>query len=298
MFRIRRGRSWWATAACVAAVVLTAHQAAQASVVVYGSLSNFDVYNRTGDYCHGFEIEMEGVELDDVYSLYNPWGYVTSTTATATGVKVIYDGRSPLIQVPDGGMKHYGVHLYSTPTKVTYNWLATDGLGQLVHAPVGAPTPPPVPLPTPVWQTSATGVTAGVYNSGTRPLWLKALHGTQDAAAVLEQLLIDSALITSLGDEEEVEPQLLDPGDTLDEVEDLLDAMAVGGRAVFWVYEYTGEVDDSGNAVGEPTFEDTAGDMIGIVMTAVNFIPEPATLAMLGLGIMVCLRRNRGVTRR
>jgi len=101
--------------------------------------------------------------------------------------------------------------------------------------------------------------------------------------------------VLALGDENDAEPQLLDPNDTLMEAEDLLAATDSSGRAIFWVYSYTGAVDDSGNAVGEPTFELTHGDLIGTVMTAVNLaVPEPTTLALTLVAIAALGSFHRG----
>lgn len=260
-----------------------------ASPMIIGSLSNFDVYNKTGGDCHGFEIEMEGVSPGDVYYLYNPWGYTTTIESISGGTRVIYNGlasENSIVVRPDG-LKHYGVHLRTTPTTVRYNWLANNG-GVLVHAPIAAPAP--VQLPTPVWNPGVLGIAAGVWNNTDRPVWLRALHAPNESPALLEDLLTDSDDVIALGDEEDAEPQLLDPDDRLTEAEDLLAATDASGRAVFWVYSYTGPIDDSGNAVGEPTFELTHGELIGTVMTAVNFaaVPEPATL-VISLAAIVAL---------
>jgi hypothetical protein len=277
------------------AVWLTASVPALASPIIIGSLSNFDVYNQTDDDCHGFEIEMEDVTPDDVYSLYNPWGYQTSITPFAGGTRVVYDGIAPAndVVVTPGGLKHYGVHLSTSPTTVRYNWLANNG-GVLVHAPIANPAP--VQLPTPVWVPGVIGIAAGVWNNTDRPIWLKALHAPNDSPATLEDLLIDSDDVMALGEEpEDIEAQLLDPDDVLSEVEDLLDASDASGRAIFWVYPYTGEVDDSGTAVGEPEFANTHGEAIGTVMTAVNFavVPEPATALLFALTLLGLSRRVR-----
>jgi hypothetical protein len=66
----------------------------------YGELSNFDVFNNTGQECHGFEIELDGVSSSDVsftfgapYQRYgNP-----SVLDFAGGVYVRYE--SPYDQV-------------------------------------------------------------------------------------------------------------------------------------------------------------------------------------------------------
>jgi len=36
------------------------------SAIIYGSLGNFDISNDTGQVCHGFEVDIDGVTVGDV----------------------------------------------------------------------------------------------------------------------------------------------------------------------------------------------------------------------------------------
>lgn len=65
---------------------------------VVGPLANFDVVNDTGKTAQGFEIEMDGIQQNDITSLFGAaicWvgmeRYdIPTVTTTATGVKVTY----------------------------------------------------------------------------------------------------------------------------------------------------------------------------------------------------------------
>jgi hypothetical protein len=69
-----------------------------AAQTIYGSLSNFDVINDTGQPCHGFEIELDGLSSTDVvYTFAAPPGappYIRYSTPEivpiAAGVIVRY----------------------------------------------------------------------------------------------------------------------------------------------------------------------------------------------------------------
>ncbi len=59
------------------------------TATVYGQLGNFDVINHTGHDGHGFEIEMEGINPEDLYYSFSAQRYGTaSVTPTTTGIKV------------------------------------------------------------------------------------------------------------------------------------------------------------------------------------------------------------------
>ncbi len=144
--------------------------------VRYGTLDNFDVINDTGDDCHGFEIELEGLSAEDVpYTFGAPYQRYGDPTIvpTSTGVIVRYaasyneatgwsaktpvaagyfpptDGHSCWSGVsPDylsWGCDHFGVSLNREPTKTTYRWLiAGTTPGSLVQFGTNAPIPVPV----------------------------------------------------------------------------------------------------------------------------------------------------------
>jgi hypothetical protein len=74
----------------VAAVIAVAPAIAQAqSATVSGGLGNFDVINNTGHDAHGFEIEIEGLQPNDVYYQFSMERYgAPQVLSTPTGVPV------------------------------------------------------------------------------------------------------------------------------------------------------------------------------------------------------------------
>lgn len=144
---------------------------------MFGSLSNFDVVNDTGEICRGFEIELEGVSSSDIWSTFgSPYIRYGDPTIvpTATGIIVRYastfgpSGWAVGTPLPSGpfpqgghecyypayggdpnyetlGGEHFGVALNGNPTNTRYRWLLGDASGNLY--PAGSN----VKIPAPVW---------------------------------------------------------------------------------------------------------------------------------------------------
>ncbi|HKP12430.1 MAG TPA: hypothetical protein VJZ91_09985, partial [Blastocatellia bacterium] len=148
------------------------------SATVYGSLSNFDVINNTGHEAHGFEIELEGLQPQDVYYTFSAQRYGSPVVVPyATGVRVrwasAYDnGAQQFMQTTvaheantpfagscyqwgadyaASGCEHFGVTLRANAIKTTYRWLVADAQTQgtlaAVDPPVAIPAPTYVVLP-------------------------------------------------------------------------------------------------------------------------------------------------------
>ena len=86
-------RSLLAVLVVSAAVTFVVARSSSATPPIYGSLSNFDVYNDTGQVTHGFEIDLEGISTTDVqYTFGAPYERYGDpvVSATSTGVKVVY----------------------------------------------------------------------------------------------------------------------------------------------------------------------------------------------------------------
>ena len=78
-------RSLLALAAVVAAPLTAGAQTA----TIYGSLGNFDIMNNAGQDAHGFEIELEGLQISDVPYSFSMQRYGNAQLVpTATGVIV------------------------------------------------------------------------------------------------------------------------------------------------------------------------------------------------------------------
>ena len=150
--------------------------------VSYGTISNFDVFNDTGQETEGFEIELDGVSASDitytfgapyerygnptitpfaggVYVIYaSPWDPVAKkftastpmapTPIPATGGHECWTGGSPTY--PTAGCEHFGLGLTANPTNVVYQWLVADPVHQGQLMPFGGG----VPVPAPQWSTS------------------------------------------------------------------------------------------------------------------------------------------------
>jgi len=144
---------------------------------MFGSLSNFDVINDTGQTTRGFEIELEGISPSDIaFTFGNPYIRYGDPVKVATGTGTIvryasaFDGTAWVVgtPVPAGpfptgghacffpayggdpnyetlGGEHFGVALNGNPTNTTYRWLLGDAAGNLSAAGSN------VKIPAPVW---------------------------------------------------------------------------------------------------------------------------------------------------
>ena len=171
----------WATLLVVAVFPAIAGQPASAQTI-FGSLSNFDVFNDTGQETHGFEIELDGISSTDItYTFggtYIRYGDPTKTDF-AGGVFVRYESpydgtkftkATPLAPNPitptgghacwtggvppagaqpylTAGCEHFGLGLTKNPTNTVYRWLIADPAvaGHLVAFGTN------VSIPAPVW---------------------------------------------------------------------------------------------------------------------------------------------------
>ncbi len=294
---------------------------ASASVQIIGYLGNFDVYNHTGSAMEGFEVDLPGMSTGDLNSAYPTYcgsafgcgaGYGTSN-----GLSVVYDGNNANSayswqhsSVADGGVTHFGVHLNSLPTgNISYNWLdrnASDnqlyiaGTNTLAAGQIAQPTPPapPAPVPQPVvitpdWTLSGARLTAVLKNTTDHPIWVQGISAEDTTAVSLDALMATNSLFASLP---MAEAQLLDPGDSLTEAGDIA-ASSFGGRAMFWIYAYTGPdkvdnqngVDIFGQACTTTAtgcvFASMHGDLQSRMMTSVNVgevapVPVPGALPL------------------
>jgi hypothetical protein len=167
----------WTLALPLALLALMAPASASAEVQ-YGTLSNFDVFNDTGEETHGFEIELDGISSSDIsYTFGAPYQarYGTPTIENfAGGVYVRYTSPyepaskqftqgTPLAPMPitptmghqcwtggsisyfTSGCEHFGVGLLKAPTNTVYHWLvanpAKPGTLMTANTKVSVPTP-------------------------------------------------------------------------------------------------------------------------------------------------------------
>ncbi|HUZ15832.1 MAG TPA: hypothetical protein VMU72_06595 [Gaiellaceae bacterium] len=148
----------------------------------FGTISNFDVFNDTGQGTEGFEIELDGITSSDItYTFGAPYERYGNPTITpfAGGVYVIYASpwdpvakkftqSTPVAPTPiqptaghqcwtggsatyaTAGCEHFGLGLAANPTNVVYQWLVADPAHPGKLMPFGGG----VPIPAPQWSTS------------------------------------------------------------------------------------------------------------------------------------------------
>ena len=164
--------SLFSSLAALSILVLSGN-VAQASIA-YGSINNFDTVNDTSNVCHGFEIELDGIQTTDItYTYdYNHYGTPKITEFTTndvagwhTNVLVRYEAvwtntdwsaytAIPTTNIPptqghaftnpslNFGGEHFGVGYRNSPTKVYYHWLLDSGAHTLALGPqVNVSTP-------------------------------------------------------------------------------------------------------------------------------------------------------------
>ncbi len=158
----------------------SAHHAA--STTQFGTISNFDVFNDTGQETEGFEIELDGVSPADItYTFGAPYERYGNPTITpfAGGVYVRYQAPwdaanhkftvgtpvapTPIqataghqcwtggsASYPTDGCEHFGLGLSANPTNVVYHWLVADQANPGKVVPFGGG----VPIPAPQWSAT------------------------------------------------------------------------------------------------------------------------------------------------
>jgi hypothetical protein len=172
-------RRWPIYVTALAACLIVSRSASAQSI--FGTLSNFDVFNDTGQNCHGFEIELDGISKADVVSTFgDPYEQYGNPTVVdfAGGVYVRYEspydqanhvftvttpmapsvitptlghacwtGGGGVPAYPTGGCEHFGVGLTAAATNTVYRWLIADPSNPGSLQPTGTK----VSIPAPSW---------------------------------------------------------------------------------------------------------------------------------------------------
>jgi uncharacterized protein (TIGR03437 family) len=212
-----------------------------------GTLSNFDVFNDTGQVSHGFEIELDGIKSTDIAyafggtyirygdptvvsipggvvvryaSAYDPVRHfavgtpIPVTPVTPTAGHQCWTGGSP--GYPTSGCEHFGVSLTATPTAVQYRWLIEDSAAPgTLKASASS-----VNIAAPLWSvTPAVAGGAPIVNAAITPpkaprlqfgeaVWVKVFETESPNLADLNHLLTDDPLVPQSSGQTEVEWEL------------------------------------------------------------------------------------------
>jgi hypothetical protein len=244
----RAGSILCALPAAVLACALIGVGAAGAQTT-FGTLSNFDCFNDTGQPVHGFEIELDGLTSADVlYTSGAPWNrygdpfkvdfaggvyvrYVspydtgsnsfTKTTPMAPAVITPTDGHSCFAGAMGGaydtsGCEHFGVSINGNPTNTVYRWLVEDPAhpGFLIPAgtKVNIPAPvwiPPQPAAPPVVQAVIAAEPPEAGREFGDAKWVKIFVTQFPKAVELDHMVTDDPAVPQDAAEVEVEWKLL-----------------------------------------------------------------------------------------
>jgi uncharacterized protein (TIGR03437 family) len=230
------------------AVLLAAPWGAARAQTLNGTLSNFDVFNDTGQVSRGFEIELDGLTSKDIsytfggtYIRYGnpavtdfPGGvlvryasaYDAAQHSFATGTPIpppgiitttlghqCWTGGAP--GYPSSGCEHFGVGLTRNPTSVVYRWLVEDSANPGTLKSAGTN----VNIAAPAWSVAAAAGGAAVVNADIDPprapaaqfgdaVWVKVYETESPNNVDLNHLLTDDPVVPQGSAQPEVEWEL------------------------------------------------------------------------------------------
>ena len=181
-------RQWHVFIIAALALFPLVSPAASQTPVLFCTLSNFDVFNDTGQETHGFEIELDGITSKDVsFTFGSPYQRYGNPLLTdfAGGVFVRYQSSydsakqafttgtpiPPAITPTAGhscwtggapgyltsGCEHFGMALFKAASSATYHWLIADPATPSVLKPFGTS----VSIAVPAWTVSPAPVAGG-----------------------------------------------------------------------------------------------------------------------------------------
>lgn len=218
---------------CLLGCLLAATASAQ-TPTLFGTLTNFDVFNDTGQETHGFEIQLDGITSNDVAITFGAPYQARYGTPTKTdfpgGVYVRYEspynagsksftGTTPVppaITPTAGhscwtggapgyltsGCEHFGLMVTKSPTSTAYRWLIEDPATPGTLARFGTD----VSIPSPAWSVVAA-VNGGVVVEAAIPapkappaqfgnaVWVKTFETESPDKVELHHLVTDDPAI-------------------------------------------------------------------------------------------------------
>lgn len=248
--------------------------APMARASIYGTMSNFDIFNDTDTPSYGAEIELEGVQTEHI-SRFFPAHYSSKSVSSYDdgmgrfGVRVTYSGYNfnganflaPTVgQSTNGhtcvntpGCEHFGFSTVGNqPTGAKFYWLDANG------ARIGN-APQQVPSPSWSYQPPAGGGAARliaevepveVHPQRPDSIWMKVYKTKLNRAVDLAELMSGNPIAPEAIDETESEWELLEEG-VVDEKEDKIGENGDDTKAIVRRYEYfqyTGPYTDENEA--------------------------------------------------
>jgi hypothetical protein len=289
----------------LATILFAVASGTDAQATIYGTVSNFDVFNDTPQNAYGAEIELEGVHPEDVYNSYpSHFDHRTVTeyvNGTVFGTRIDFTGYNfepngylaPTVGqstnghacVNTAGCEHFGFAVTSQPTTTRYYW--TDNSGQRIGD-------FPMSVPTPTWNyiVPAGGKDPELHAEIELPenehniqqpdaIWVKVYKTQLDRPVKLKELMSANGIVPEDVSETETEWELLEHGmvaDAKDRIRNA-DQKAVIRRYEYFKYTgpYDGEHEPStafdGKIITSPPVGEL-GDFISANMVAANLAPD------------------------
>jgi hypothetical protein len=281
----------------IVAPVILAAVAVPCRATIYGTMSNFDVFNDTPQNAYGAELELEGVHAEDVINTYpshydhrtvteytngltfgtrvdfsgynfNPAGYIAPTVGQSTNGHAC---------VNVNGCEHFGFSMSAQPTATHYYW--TDDTGQRIGN-------LPMDVPTPSWTyiqpagNKDPELHAEVEFQNPDAIWMKVFKTQLDRPVKLNELMSGNPVVPEAVSETETEWELLERGVIADAKDRIRDGSQKAIVRRYEFFKYTGAYDVEHEAAtafdGKTIVEPPAGelgDFISANMVVANLVP-------------------------
>lgn len=257
---------------------------------IRGALSNFDVWNDDSRDSCGFEIEIHGGSSSDVFHTYNysAFGAPTVTDTSFNGqAGVLIRYYSETARVNQGMYTHFGVSLNRLfdQGSIIRNWLYPGASqNQVIKKPTVLPE----------WHSElvtlsdgSQAIRDGVFNPApdldTSPIFFVDIYNNaRDREITLEELMQDDPTFTGAEywGREQLDPQNFWYDDDL--------ASESGEHSDIFSYKVYGSQEVNGQ------IEADTSRLLAVIMNGtVTAVPEPGSMAVLGLGVFALLRRRK-----
>lgn len=274
---------------------------------IYGTMSNFDVFNDTSTDVYGAEIELEDVHSIDITRTF-PSHFSSKSVEEYSnggafgGTRIVYSGYNfnaegflaPTVgQNTNGhfcvniaGCEHFGFSTRSQPTATRFYWL--DQNMQRID-------PMPAPIPNPTWAYVPPANPGGavmlraevevpepaeVHEQKPDSIWMKVFKTEIERRVDLDELMSGGGIVPEDEVETETEWELLEGG----KMKAAEDEVGENGKAIirrYEYYKYTGPYDNEHEPTSLFLDEDMdappageLGDFISANMVAANLEPE------------------------